>query len=119
MAKRKTSFFASRTLTLTVLALFSICILGGTAFAKADTGSAHRLRFTYRPLHKLANVSANRIRPASGALTTWSSSFTSGGQSYQYTMVGTNPRTTSVTTTIGVDIVPLIFKFSDGSTASG
>jgi hypothetical protein len=120
LAKRqKALFFAGRSFTLTVLALFSMSILGGTAFARTNAVGAHYPRFAYRPLHKLANPGKEPIRAASGALQTWTSSFTSGGQNFPYTMVGTDPHKGSATTTIPVDIVPLIFTFSDGSTSDG
>ncbi len=118
--RQKTLHFATRFLTLTVLTLFSICFVGGTALARTDvqeSQSPHRLRFTYRPLHKLATQTYTNA--AAGALPTWTSSFTSGGQNYPYTMVGTDPHKGSATTTIPVDIVPLIFTFSDGSTSDG
>jgi hypothetical protein len=45
----------------------------------------------------------------------WSSSFTdpTNGATYNYTMVGTNPYTTNVTTTIPVTIVPVSFTFTN------
>jgi hypothetical protein len=45
----------------------------------------------------------------------WSSSFVSGGTTYNYTMVGANPNTSNVTTKIPVVIIPLKFKFGTTS----
>jgi hypothetical protein len=41
----------------------------------------------------------------------WSSSFVSGGITYNYTMVGANPTTSNATTKIPVVFIPLKFKF--------
>jgi hypothetical protein len=49
----------------------------------------------------------------------WGSYFMSGGKKYSYTMVGTNPTKGSATTTVAVTIVPLILKFSNGTTFDG
>lgn len=43
---------------------------------------------------------------------TWSGSFTSGGRTYPYVMVGTDPAAGSATTTVPVIIVPLRLTFS-------
>jgi hypothetical protein len=43
----------------------------------------------------------------------WTSSFTYGGVTYPYTMVGTNPASNS-TTTVDVAIIPFQFVFADG-----
>jgi len=44
----------------------------------------------------------------------WSSHFASGGTTYNYTMVGANPTTSNVTTSVPVILIPVSFKF--GST---
>ena len=41
----------------------------------------------------------------------WSSSFSSGGTTYNYTMVGANPTTSNLTTKIPVILIPVRFKF--------
>jgi hypothetical protein len=43
-------------------------------------------------------------------LPTWSGSFAFSGTTYHYKMVGTNPATSSATTTVSTRLVPLIFK---------
>ena len=40
------------------------------------------------------------VAPASSTVPNWSSSFTSGGTTFPFTMVGTNPANTNTTTTI-------------------
>jgi hypothetical protein len=48
----------------------------------------------------------------------WDGSFTSQGQAFDFTMVGTDPNLGSATTAIPVVIVPLKFQFADGTTLS-
>ena len=59
--------------------------------------------------------------PPSGARTvpTFTDSFTFDGQRYPYRMVGTNPRTSSATTRVPTEIVPLRFVFADGKVFDG
>ena len=45
----------------------------------------------------------------------WSDSFTYNGLVYKYTMVGTDPKTTSKTTVIPTVLIPLRFVFEDGN----
>ena len=56
---------------------------------------------------------------ATSNLKHWSSSFTSEGKTWKYSMVGTNPTKGSATTTIPVTIVPLLLKFSKGKSFDG
>jgi hypothetical protein len=56
---------------------------------------------------------------ASSSLKTWTSSFTSEGKTWTYTMVGTNPSKGSKTTTVPVTIIPLKMVFSNGDTFNG
>ncbi|MDQ2717567.1 MAG: hypothetical protein M3Z08_21960 [Chloroflexota bacterium] len=56
--------------------------------------------------------------PAS-TIPTWHSSFTSNGVTYPYTMVGTNPATSSTTSTVPTVIVPLALKYANGVTLDG
>jgi hypothetical protein len=57
------------------------------------------------------------VTPTPGAKTVpyFRDSFTYGGTTYPYTMVGTNPRTSSATTTVPVAIIPLRLVFPDGT----
>jgi uncharacterized protein (DUF2141 family) len=59
------------------------------------------------------------VQPGAGARTVpfFSDSFTFNGTAYPYTMVGTNPRASRVTTTVGTVIVPLRLVFADGQVA--
>jgi len=49
----------------------------------------------------------------------WSSSFTTAGVTYPFTMVGTDPSTTNVTTTVDTVIIPIKFVFADGHVLDG
>jgi len=49
----------------------------------------------------------------------WSSSFTFGGTTYGYRMVGTDPAAGAATTTVAATIVPLAMTFSNGKTFDG
>ena len=48
----------------------------------------------------------------------WSSTFNFSGTTYTYKMIGTNPASGSVTTNVPLVIIPLIFKFSNGTVLS-
>jgi len=56
------------------------------------------------------------VQTASGTLPTWQGSFTYSSSTYPFTMVGTDPSLGSATTTVPVQIIPLKFVFSDGTT---
>ena len=68
-------------------------------------------------LRKKAGQQRNRRHAT--VLPTWNGSFTSGGKTIPYTMVGTNPALGSATTRIPVRIVPLRLTFSSGVTLDG
>ncbi len=57
---------------------------------------------------------ATVITMGSGSVPTWTSSFEYLGKTYTFAMVGTNPALGSATTTVPVEIIPIIFKFSNG-----
>ncbi|HEY7389191.1 MAG TPA: hypothetical protein VH640_11825 [Bryobacteraceae bacterium] len=50
----------------------------------------------------------------SGTVPTWTGSFEYRGKMFTFAMVGTNPALGSATTTVPVEVVPVIFKFSNG-----
>jgi len=103
-------------------------LVGGIGMANVRANAATpttvthgKLRYTSIELHQLGSKSTNDpfLRRATTGLPTWSSSFSYQGQSYPYTMIGTNPHSGSKTSTTPVDIIPLIFKFADGTSVSG
>jgi hypothetical protein len=82
--------------------------LAGTAAADGPIG---------RPL----TTTFGGARPTAGDRTvpTFTDSFTFDGVTYPYTMVGTNPHTSTATTTVPVQIVPLRIVFPDGTVLDG
>ena len=116
----------SRKVLMRLLAAFSVVMVGALAFsvfsitansshAAGVTGGATPRTYTFHH-----NFTAAQTRNSGGgSLATWSSSFVSGGITYSYTMVGTDPTKGSATTTVPVTIVPLILKFSNGTTYDG
>lgn len=67
------------------------------------------------------SMTVGSAQPAAGDRTipTFTDSFTFDGVTYPYTMVGTNPYTSTKTTTIPTEIIPLRFVFADGSVFDG
>ena len=55
--------------------------------------------------------------PAAGARTvpSFTDAFSFNGVTYPYRMVGTNPKTSTATTTVPSEIIPLRFEFADGA----
>ena len=95
-----------RTLKLFVALLLTCTCLVGITFAQ-DSGQAKpRAMFLAIPPHSYYPVA-----PSSSQLTQWVYSFTYNGQKYTPTIVGTDPRTTNVTTTTPVFIVPIKMVF--------
>jgi hypothetical protein len=63
-----------------------------------------------------AEAATNAPLPAAATgLTLFHSSFTFGGRTFPFTMIGTNPASGSATTTIPTVLVPLRFQFADGT----
>ncbi|MBV9507943.1 MAG: hypothetical protein JO323_23380 [Acidobacteriia bacterium] len=83
----------------------------GIAFAQGDDvpdvdGPPH-------PLFAALRNIAPSVAPAA-ALQTWNGSFSYNSRTYTFTMVGTNPNTTNVVTTIPVYIIPLKLTLQRG-----
>lgn len=84
--------------------VFTLTVLSGGGLVAAAPASA-------------GSVSGyGSVVPSPGARTVpyFSSSFTYGGVTYSYSMVGTDPSTTRTTTVVPTVIVPLRFVFADG-----
>jgi hypothetical protein len=65
---------------------------------------------------KYTTLPADRsVQANAGTVQNWTGSFTSSGTNYTFTMVGTDPSQGSVSTVVPVQIIPLIFQFSDGT----
>jgi hypothetical protein len=109
-----------------VVALTLLVAVIGMMNARASVDAAPATihatpRYTSIPLHQIGSKTANNALRghAAGTLPTWSSSFSYQGQNYPYTIVGTNPKSGSATSTTAVDIIPLNFKFANGTTVKG
>jgi hypothetical protein len=79
------------------------------------TRSEARLADAFQP--RQARVDA--VRHGRIALPTWTSSFSSGGATHPYTMVGTDPAAGSATTRVATQILPLRLTFAGGITLDG
>lgn len=74
------------------------------------------VRETHKPLKDSLRREMDRPdRDRLHTIPTWSDSYTYQGLTYTYTMVGTDPKRGSATTTIPTVIVPVRFVFADGS----
>ena len=118
----------SRKLTLRLFAALSVVMVAALAFSvfSATSATSHAANnsalatprnFVFR--HNFAHIGANVRNSGGGGLATWTSSFVSGGITYSYTMVGTDPSKGSASTTVSDTIVPLILKFSNGTVFDG
>ncbi len=77
----------------------------------ADGQARHRILHVSRPLQEQEQTGfhANAV---SATIPMWQAK----DGSYTYTMVGTDPTSTNVTTTIPTQIIPVVLTFSDGNT---
>ncbi len=101
-----------------IIAILAICALAGPASAsQANKPTRRSDRDVINALRNKAGKQRNRRHAT--VLPTWNGSFTSGGMTIPYTMVGTNPALGSATTRIPVRIAPLRLTFSDGVTLDG
>ena len=116
-----------------LFAVMSIVIVGAVTFgifamvnaparAASVNASAHfatkaTIKSKPRYIHFHANFTDTAL--ATTGLQHWTSSFTSEGTKWKYSMVGTNPSLGSATTTVPVTIVPLLLKFSNGKSFDG
>jgi hypothetical protein len=87
----------------------------GAHASSASTASSGKSTPRYAQMHKSFSDAA----VTGAALKHWSSTFSSEGKTWQYSMVGTNPSKGSKTTTVPVTIVPLLLKFSNGTNFDG
>lgn len=90
------------------LVLFLFSAFAATMFAQQTTRHLNGTpQFTVIP-----RGSANAaLRAPATNVPLWSSSFVSGGATYNFTMVGADPTSSNVTTKVPVVIIPLAFKF--------
>jgi hypothetical protein len=95
-------------------AVAALATLFGLVFAGAAAS-------TPRTIGKPLTATFGSASLVAGARTvpTFTDSFTFNGVTYPYTMVGTNPHTSTATTTVPTEIVPLRFVFADGTVLDG
>lgn len=81
----------------------------------------HTLTQRLSKQHGNAQIAGPQVRGKQSIETvpTWSSSFTYQGQTYPYTMVGTDPAQGPATTSVQTVIIPLDFTLATGETFSG
>jgi hypothetical protein len=113
---------ASRKTVMKLFIALSVVMVAAMAFSfftATSTHSAHAQGSGGRPRFVHITGKFSDIDVAKSKLAHWSSTFTSGGKTYKYSMVGTNPANGSKTTTVPVTIIPLNLTFSNGSSFDG
>jgi hypothetical protein len=84
-------------------------MLGGSGRAGAAHGQPVRVDGTAAIVNLLGRPTVRNT-----ALPSWNGSFSLGGATYLYTMLGTDPGRGSRTTALRVDLIPLRLTFKDG-----
>jgi len=92
--------------------LLVVASVAGTAFTQDATDNlpAHP-RYARLTPHLRNDIAP----PPATPLTTWNGSFSYGGHTYKYNMVGTAP-TTGVSTTVPVFLIPIALQYKTGTT---
>ena len=93
--------------TRLALSLLLVSAFAVNTFAQQTRHINGTPQFTVIPRGSMTEA----MRTPAGNIPLWSSSFVSGGVTYNFTMVGANPTTSNVTTKVPVVIVPLKYKF--------
>jgi hypothetical protein len=88
---------------MSVAIVLACCAFASLAFAQDNVQIGPKPMYVTLPPRYLQNLPS----PLTSTVTNWSSSFTTGGKTYNYSMVGTNPQTTNSTTTVTVYIIPV------------
>jgi hypothetical protein len=113
---------ASKKVMMRLFAALSVVVVAALAislFATSNPLHAASIKIQGTPRFIHFSKAFSDATLASTRLKHWTSSFSSGGITYKYSMVGTNPKKTSVTTTVLVTIVPLRLVFSNGTIFDG
>jgi hypothetical protein len=112
----RTTFKAASALTIGACA--ALIIPSATGVASTASGPSRLGDRIGTPMfkvqHPAASVSQALSKAGTATIPTWSSSFTdpTNGQTYDYTMVGTDPHAGgAITTTIPTTIIPMKFRF--------
>jgi len=104
---------------LLFLSVIAALLLNSPALAMAGDQPIGRPMYITLPPDRAAIQAAGAGFAGTTTVTHWSSSFSFGGKTFSYRMVGTSPfASTAATTTVSTEIQPLNFKFSNGKTVS-
>jgi hypothetical protein len=111
--------FQVRLFALLSMAMIVALTLGAFALAGAGAHTIQAAAGQSTPRFYQFHHTYTPAQFSGGGLATWSSSFKAEGKTWQFTMVGTDPSKGSKTTTVPVTIIPLLLKFSDGTSFDG
>jgi hypothetical protein len=106
--------FAALAVVMAIALTLGVFAMSGAGVHAAPTASSKSTP-RYFQFHHTFPASAF----SGGGLASWTSTFTSEGKTWTYSMVGTNPSKGSKTTTVPVTIVPLKMVFSNGKSFDG
>ncbi len=90
-------------LAVSICALLSCTYLAGVAYAQDTEGNNDQSKPMFVTLPPRYKISP----PATPTITNWAGSFTYQGNTYNFTMVGTDPSSTNQTTTITAYLIPI------------
>ena len=85
------------------LLVLACCAFSALAHAQESAQTGPKRMYTRLPARYLSNV----LQPATATVTNWSGSFTTRNQTYNFSMVGTDPANTNTSTTVTVYIIPV------------
>jgi hypothetical protein len=101
-----------------LVVVLTLLVVAAPAAAQASTGRL-TARYTAIPLKSVSRSTLSAQSVAGATVHDWSGSIVSpvNGATYQYTMVGKNPRVTqsTPTTSVGVDLIPVKLVFDNGT----
>jgi hypothetical protein len=122
---RRRAFFSP----FVVLMMMSVALLAGVSTASAAQVGNDVNVMNWHPVSRISQgvahavqaqaATANSSQASIKSIPYWSSSFTYQGQSYPYTMVGTNPAKGSAITAVPALLIPVKIILSDGSVYNG
>ncbi len=99
---------------------FGVLLVAALAFSIAQAQQNHSslttqpVINTVRASRGIDTSSLNRDGESGVTVPNWTSSFVDNGQTYTFTMLGTNPSLGSSTTTLTAILIPVKFTFSNG-----
>jgi len=101
----------ARIALLAALTALAFGLLGGVNFAQDEDDSAQPQAGPRGPKPMFTTLTprylSNLLGPLSPTVANWAGSFTTGGTTYDFTMVGSDPSSTNTTTTVPVYIIPI------------